>query len=161
MAQRKPSLTEDRLRRRRHGRELMRRKQQPATGGWTIPRWTWPFLAVGAMGFIAVMLAGLSALFVYNDYASSLVAPDELAINQPSYGAKIYDRNMNLLYEYVDDKSGLRRPVSLQEIAPAFLATTIATEDDSFFTNPGINVRGLARAAWENLSPIASDQALF
>ena len=99
---------------------------------------------IGALGFIAVMIAGLSALFVYNDYADSLVAPDELAINQPSYGAKIYDRNGKLLYEYVDDRSGLRRPVKLEDVAPAFLAATISTEDDSFFTNPGVNIKASA-----------------
>ena len=32
---------------------------------------------------------------------------------------------------------------------------TIATEDDNFFTNPGVNIRGLARAAWENFSPFS------
>ena len=78
------------------------------------------------------------------------MAPDELAINQPSYGAKIYDRNGKLLYEYVDDRSGLRRPVKIGDISPALLAATIATEDDSFFSNPGVNIRGLARAVWEN-----------
>jgi membrane peptidoglycan carboxypeptidase len=160
MAYRKPK-GDDRLRRHRNGREMLRRKQQADSGGWTIPRWTWPFFILGGIGFFSVMAVGLAALFVYNDYADSLVAPDELAINQPSYGAKIYDRNMKLLYEYVDDRSGLRRPVKLEDVSPAFLASTIATEDDSFFTNPGINVKGLARAAWENLSPIASNQNLF
>ena len=36
----------------------------------------------------------------------------------------------------------------------AFLvAATVATEDPSFFGNPGVNFRGLARAAFENLTP--------
>ena len=29
----------------------------------------------------------------------------------------------------------------------------MATEDPSFFSNPGVNFRGLARAAFENLTP--------
>jgi membrane peptidoglycan carboxypeptidase len=160
MASKNP-LSDDRLRRHRHGREMLRRKRKSSTGGYALPRWTWPIFVLGALGFFAVMIAGLSTLFVYNDYADSLVAPDELAINQPSYGAKIYDRNMKLLYEYVDDKSGLRRPVKLEDVSPAFLAATISTEDDSFFTNPGINMKGIARAAWENLSPIATDENVF
>src|SRR5262249_40646497 len=68
----------------------------------------------------------------------------------------ILDRNGKLLYEYVDDQSGLRRPVHLNDISPAFLAATISTEDDTFFTNPGVNLNGLVRAAWRNLSPTAN-----
>src|SRR5689334_22200265 len=160
MANKNP-LSDGRLRRHRHGREMLRRKRTASTGGYAIPRWMWPVFGLGAIGFIAVMIAGLSALFVYNDYADSLVAPDELAINQPSYGAKIYDRNMKLLYEYVDDRSGLRRPVKLEDVAPAFLASTISTEDKSFFTNPGINVRGLGRAIWVNVSPLSDTAGVF
>jgi len=33
------------------------------------------------------------------------------------------------------------------------VAATVATEDPSFFSNPGVNFRGLARAAFENLTP--------
>ncbi|HEY7465755.1 MAG TPA: transglycosylase domain-containing protein, partial [Dehalococcoidia bacterium] len=97
--------------------------------------------------FVGLVITGI---IVYNSYANDLVPPDELAINEPSFGAKILDRNGKLLYEYVDDRAGLRRPVPLENVAPAFLAATIATEDNSFFTNPGINLKGLIRAGWEN-----------
>jgi membrane peptidoglycan carboxypeptidase len=105
---------------------------------------------LGALAVLGGIIAGAASMVVYNSYANELVAPDELAINQPSYGARILDRNGKLLYEYVDDKSGLRRPVKIEEVAPSYLAATIATEDDSFFTNPGVNIPGLMRAAWEN-----------
>src|SRR5262245_52119641 len=108
---------------------------------------------IGSLAFICLIGAFAARLAVYKSYTDELVAPDELAINQPSYGAKIFDRNGRLLYEYVDDRSGLRRPVHLPDISEAFLATTISTEDDSFFTNPGINLNGLLRAAWFN-SPL-------
>ncbi len=117
-------------------------------------------VALGALGAIVLAIGGATTLMVYNSYAEDIVAPDELAINQPSYGARILDRNGTLLYEYVDDKSGLRRPIELDVVSPAFLASTIATEDDSFFTNPGINIEGLARAAWEN-SPFSGSGDLF
>jgi membrane peptidoglycan carboxypeptidase len=117
-------------------------------------------LALGAIGFIGLLVAAVAGIMVYQSYADDLVAPDELAINQPSYGAKIFDRNGNFLYEYVDDKSGLRRPVKLEDVSEAFLAATIATEDSSFFTNPGVNIRGLLRAAWEN-SPLGGSGSFF
>src|SRR6476660_1462346 len=106
-------------------------------------------------GMLTVIGMFIAGFIVYKSYTDKLVAPDELAINQPSYGAKIFDRNGKLLYEYVDDKSGLRRPVHLGDISEAFLATTISTEDDSFFTNPGVNLNGLLRAAWGN-SPLGN-----
>ena len=58
---------------------------------------------------------------------------------QPSGGAQIFDRNGKLLYEYVDDRSGLRSPVKLEDISPWLIAATISTEDDSFWDNPGVN----------------------
>jgi membrane peptidoglycan carboxypeptidase len=125
-----------------------------------MPRWLSALLALALLGFVGVMAVFAIGFFYYQKYANNLVAPDELAINQPSYGAKIYDRNGKLLYEYVDDKSGLRRPVKLGDISEAFLAATIATEDDSFFTNPGINIKGLVRAAWEN-SPFSGAAHVF
>jgi membrane peptidoglycan carboxypeptidase len=108
-------------------------------------------IALGTFAMICVVAVVASAMIVYDTYADDLVPPDQLAINQPSYGAKILDRNGNLLYEYVDDKSGLRVPVALGDVSEAFLAATIATEDDSFFSNPGVNFRGLARAGAENI----------
>ena len=128
-----------------------------AAGRAGFPFWLKGLIVFGALGLIVFGIAAVAAMSVYNSYAEELLAPDEFAINQPSYGAKIYDRHGELLYEYVDDKAGLRRPVKLADVSPAFLAATIATEDDSFFTNPGINIRGLARAAWEN-SPFSGTE---
>jgi membrane peptidoglycan carboxypeptidase len=124
------------------------------------PLWAMALIGFTAFGIIVAAAAGAYALSLYDTYAGELVAPDELAINQPSYGAKIYDRNGTLLYEYIDDKAGLRRPTPLEQVAPAFLAATISTEDDSFFRNPGVNFEGLARAALEN-SPLSDTGEFF
>jgi membrane peptidoglycan carboxypeptidase len=99
----------------------------------------------------------------FNHYTKGYVPPQQLALNQEVRGARIYDRNGNLLYEFVDDQAGIRLPVTLDQISPAMLAATIATEDSSFFTNPGVNPKGLVRAAWENFGPFLKkqdDQAL-
>jgi len=45
--------------------------------------------------------------------------------------------------------------VPLEEISPYLIAATIATEDASFYDNPGVNVMGLLRATKSNLpSPL-------
>jgi membrane peptidoglycan carboxypeptidase len=111
--------------------------------------------AAGVVGLFAALFATVAGFGVYQAYVSGFVPPDEVAINQPSLGAKIYDRNGNLLYEFVDDRAGLRQPVELEAVSEAFLAATIATEDSSFFTNPGVSFTGLARALVENVNPFS------
>src|SRR5437870_4298914 len=121
--------TAERLGRRRAVRRPARRRGMPL--------WLKLTAALASIGFLVLIGLFGAGIAVYKNYTNELLAPDELAINKPSYGAKILDRNGKLLYEYVDDQSGLRRPVRLQDISPAFLAATISTEDDSFFSNPG------------------------
>jgi membrane peptidoglycan carboxypeptidase len=98
----------------------------------------------------AVVLVGA---LVYVSYTNDLLPPDEVLAKQSSGGAKIYDRDGRLLYEFVDDLSGLRHPVPLSEVSPYLIDATIATEDNDFYSNPGVNIRGLVRAAYENFLP--------
>jgi membrane peptidoglycan carboxypeptidase len=117
------------------------------------------------VGATAVVVVGTIVLFAvsiafYSSYANDLVPPDEYFVNHPSAGAKIYDRNGKLLYQFLDDREGLRYPVDLKDVSPAFLAATIATEDYNFFDNPGVNHTGLVRAAVENLNPFNDDDLL-
>jgi len=119
--------------------------------GTRAPRWLQFLIALAGVGVIMFALAGVTGYGVYRSYANDIVPPDEVIASQPSGGAKIYDRNGKLLYEYVDDKSGLRSPVKLEEISPWMIAATVSTEDWSFWENRGVNLRGLARAALEQV----------
>jgi membrane peptidoglycan carboxypeptidase len=87
---------------------------------------------------------------------------DELGdINQlltQNYGpAKIYDRNGTLLYEFEDREQGLHEDLPVGKVSPWVVKATIATEDASFYSNPGINIRGLIRAGIENFFPGKGD----
>lgn len=96
---------------------------------------------------------GVVSVIVYRSYASDLTPPEE-AIASVTIGQSIaYDRNGQYLYQYVDPQGGLRNPVPLDQISPYLIAATIATEDASFYDNPGVNFSGLARAAVENFTP--------
>ncbi|HET9476267.1 MAG TPA: transglycosylase domain-containing protein [Dehalococcoidia bacterium] len=90
----------------------------------------------------------------YRSYADDLKSPEE-AIADSTIGTSLaYDRaGVTLLYQYVDPLGGLKEPVPLSEMSPYMIGATIATEDASFYGNPGVNFRGLARAAVENLTP--------
>jgi 1A family penicillin-binding protein len=65
---------------------------------------------------------------------------------------KIYDRNGTPLYDLVDEETGRREELKLEEISPLVISATIAAEDAEFFTNPGIDVKGILRAVQQNIS---------
>ena len=143
--------------RRRLIRDRLRNNTRRSRGNGGPPRLLQVFIALVGLGVIAVAVAGGVGFGVYRSYANGLESPDELIARQPSGGAQIFDRNGTLLYEYVDDRSGLRSPVKLEDMSPWIIAATISTEDNSFWTNPGVNTRGLVRAGLEGLHLRSAD----
>ena len=61
----------------------------------------------------------------------------------------VYDRNGVLLAELIGE--GRREWVSLDRISPHLINATIATEDATFFTNPGVDPVRIAGAALQNV----------
>jgi membrane peptidoglycan carboxypeptidase len=116
-------------------------------------RFHW-LVSVAMIAFIGGLVTVFAiAAFFYQTYAHDLVAPQD-AIANTAIGTSIaYDRNGEYLYEYLDPLGGLRDPVPLEEMSPYMIDATVSTEDASFYGNPGVNFRGLARAAVENLTP--------
>ena len=74
-------------------------------------------------------------LVILLDICAPLPDPVEL----PPGGVDILDRQGRLLYQIIDQQRGGSRPVALGDIAPSLVLATIATEDASFETNPGID----------------------
>jgi 1A family penicillin-binding protein len=64
---------------------------------------------------------------------------------------KIYDRYGRLLYEIIGSHAGKHTPLSLDEIPLYLRQATIATEDASFYTNPGVDAKAILRAIVINL----------
>ena len=126
-------------------------------GGLHFGRWVWILGGLLALIVVAVAAtAGGSLLYgkkKYDEFVVNVVPPEQLLADLPRGGARIYDRNGVLLYEFIDEFGGLRRPVPLEDISQWVVLATIATEDANFYENNGLNVRGLARAGVENLSP--------
>ena len=117
------------------------------------PMWVWLLAFAGMFLMTIVVVGGGVAFAVYQHYAHDLEPPDEVLAKSGSAGSRVYDRNGTQLYEFVDPLSGLSNPVPLSEISPWLIQATVSTEDASFYDNPGVNVRGLLRAAMENLTP--------
>ena len=132
------------------------RAEPPRMRGWMIA-------LTLALGLPALMLgaAAASAYLIYSEFADDLAPPDRIEETQRLLGSsRIFDRNGEegvLLFEYARPYDGLRAPVRLHGVSQFMIDATVATEDSSFWTNEGINLRGLLRAAWENFGVGSSD----
>ena len=108
-------------------------------------RHLWKFL----LAFLA-LLAGVGAVGAHLLLAD-LPSPDTLYEHQTGASSRILDRNGRLLYEIADPHAGRHVPVPLEEIPLYCRQATVATEDANFYTNPGVDLRGILRAVWINL----------
>jgi len=101
---------------------------------------------------VPLALSGLFVVFLAATYASLVAnfrAPPELL--NATDGLTVVDRNGVVLFKFGQD-TGPRAITPLEEISPNLIDATIATEDAQFWHDPGINIRGILRAAYENVS---------
>ena len=103
-------------------------------------------------GVVVLAIIGGSALVVgYYRVARTLPGVDDLKSRASTFETtRILDRNGNPLYEILDPNAGRRTYITLNQISPALIAATIATEDKDFYTHPGFDPWAIIRALWEN-----------
>jgi 1A family penicillin-binding protein len=100
-----------------------------------------------------LFLAGLiGAATVYAYYALTLPPAEELGARSLFMSTKIYDRNGVLLYEVFDASAGRRTVVPLEDMPEHLIHATVATEDKTFYSNPGFDPLAIARSFWLNFS---------
>jgi len=104
----------------------------------------------GVRGIELVVVVGI-LIFGYFWITTPLPAPEHLRARAALGSTRILDRRGQLLYELPDPLSGRQRPVPLSQIPLALRQATVAVEDASFYQNPGVDLRGIARATWDNL----------
>jgi len=98
-----------------------------------------------------MLLFGFGTAGLWHWLAVDLPSPDSLYQRTAAPSTRIYDRNGRLLYEILDPHGGSHTPVPLHAIPKACVQAVIATEDASFYTNPGVDVWAIIRALWINL----------
>ncbi len=74
------------------------------------------------------------------------------------HSIRVYDRNNQLLREFLNDEQGRGEWVALKKIAPQVIDATIAVEDRRFYLHLGIDPIAVVRAFTEN---IVSSRARF
>lgn len=112
-----------------------------------------PRIAYSVFRILLALLAvlALAAVGLLQWLSVDLPSPDRLYERAAAPSTHIYDRNGRLLYEILDPHGGAHTPVPLDRIPRACINATIATEDASFYSNPGVDFRAILRALWINL----------
>ncbi|MBC8170416.1 MAG: transglycosylase domain-containing protein, partial [Anaerolineae bacterium] len=100
----------------------------------------------------ALLVLSLSGcLFLYGWLFHDLPSIDTLQNGLALPSTRIFDRNGQLLYEILPPEQGRNTVVALAEIPLTCQQAVIATEDANFYTHPGVDVVGIARAVWINV----------
>lgn len=99
------------------------------------------------VALLAVLLGALLCSAVW------LLAPDprgQLPLAPSLATTAFYDRHGILLYEALDPLQGKASFVPLKDLPAHLLRATVATEDASFYSNPGVDPGAILRAALQN-----------
>jgi len=100
---------------------------------------------------VLCVLLCLGGAGLYLWLCAGLPAPDDLSAYTSAPSSKIYDRHGQLLFEMPPPYTGSHTPVTLDDIPSYLIQATIATEDATFYSNPGMDLQGILRAVWINV----------
>jgi len=104
------------------------------------------FVFAGGMLTLLTIATALWIFSLLHDLPDPKSIPEKLHL--PS--VQIQDRNGFLLYEDLGELSVRHRPIRYEELPECIINATVATEDHSFFTNPGFDLKAMLRAIWIN-----------
>lgn len=120
-----------------HSKQLMMKINRPALH----------FLILASCaGFFSVLI-GISSIYLY--LAPSLPSVESLKNIQLQIPLRIYTADDKLIAEFGQKR---RNPVSYADVPQAFYNALIAAEDENFYSHSGVDLKGLARAAYELIS---------
>jgi len=92
--------------------------------------------------FLLLGMLGMFAAYVY--LAPKLPSIDVLKQVQLQVPLRVYARSGELIAEFGEMK---RTPLRYEQFPPQLVDAVLATEDDRFFEHPGVDYKGLLRAA--------------
>ncbi len=109
-----------------------------------------PKISLKAVSFFLGTACAFISLFYFLFFIlKDLPSPQKLGKMPQSLTTKIYDRDGRLLYKVYRKEN--RTPVSLQELPAFVIQATIAIEDKDFYRHRGLSLRGIIRAAYQDL----------
>jgi penicillin-binding protein 1A len=116
---------------------------------------------VRVLKFLAILIAvglvgvGGAGLYLYLQYSADLPDHEQLKAYEPPVTTRLYAADGRLLAEYAKEK---RVYVPISAMPKRVINAFIASEDQRFFTHPGVDVFGVIRAAIANLSNMGQNK---
>ncbi|MGH2450647.1 MAG: transglycosylase domain-containing protein [Candidatus Limnocylindria bacterium] len=107
-----------------------------------------PAVLALVVGLFAVPLVG--GIFVLATFAADLPSPEELAKAPLAQTTTVLDREgREVLYQFEEER---RELVRIEEVPQVLIDATLAAEDKTFWTNPGVDVGGVIRAVYSEIT---------
>jgi penicillin-binding protein 1A len=102
------------------------------------------FLILAAIAGPLSLIIGTSSVYLY--LAPSLPSVESLKNIQLQTPLRIYSSDDKLIAEFGEKR---RNPVAFEDVPINFYNALIAAEDENFYQHAGVDLKGLARAAYE------------
>ena len=100
------------------------------------------------LALVAIPIIGAMAAFAF--FTGDLPSVEEFARDPLAQSTRVFDRDgRELLYQFSVEN---RELVTLDQIPQQLIDATVAAEDKTFFTNPGVDLAGVARALYSELT---------
>ncbi|MGB0466299.1 MAG: penicillin-binding protein 1A [Pontibacterium sp.] len=104
------------------------------------------FKSLIVLGILAILAGAIGATAAYYHFSAQLPEVDSLRKVQFQTPLRIYTRDEKLIAEFGEKK---RTPITYEQIPQGFVNALLAAEDGRFFEHGGIDIKGLARAAYQ------------
>ncbi|MGD8244435.1 MAG: biosynthetic peptidoglycan transglycosylase, partial [Anaerolineae bacterium] len=135
-------------------RRHQRRRAQERTGVNQILRVLGIVLLAVLITISASVVGGVSAVAsAYSYFTRDLPEPQQIEAAEENFETtEIFDRTgQHVIARVIDPTGGERIWVTLSQLPDHLVDATVASEDRSFWENPGFNLRGIARAFWADI----------
>lgn len=110
---------------------------------------------LGILVVVGILLAGGAGAYLYLHYSADLPDHEQLKAYEPPVTTRLYAADGRLLAEYAKEK---RVYVPISAMPKRVIHAFVASEDQRFFTHPGVDVFGVIRAAVSNLSNMGQNR---
>ncbi|MGE0658546.1 MAG: penicillin-binding protein 1A [Reyranellaceae bacterium] len=110
---------------------------------------------LGVLVIIGIVVAGAGGAYLYAQYSADLPDHQQLEAYEPPVTTRLYAADGRLLAEYAKEK---RIYVPITATPKRVINAFVASEDQRFFTHPGVDALGVIRAALSNLSNMGQNK---